>query len=79
MQFPKVFLYQFCSYIRLADIGERGKPYFMHIFASIVDNFVDNFISFLRDRFYAGFYTVYKVIHNLENTKAGVMVLDERL
>ena len=33
----------------------------MHIFASIVDNFVD------------------KVIHNLENTKAGVMVLDERL
>ena len=31
MQFPKVFLYQFCSYIRLADIGERGKPYFMRV------------------------------------------------
>ena len=28
MQFPKVFLYQFCSYIRLADNEERGKPYF---------------------------------------------------
>ena len=31
MQFPKVFLSQFCSYIRLADIGERGKPYFMRV------------------------------------------------
>lgn len=31
MQFPKVFLYQFCSYMRLADIGERGKPYFMRV------------------------------------------------
>ena len=31
MQFPKVFLYQFCSYIRLSDIGERGKPYFMRV------------------------------------------------
>ena len=31
MQFPKVFLYQFCSYMILADIGERGKTYFMRV------------------------------------------------
>lgn len=31
MQFPKVFLYRFRSYMRLADIGERGKPYFMRV------------------------------------------------
>ena len=31
MQFPKVFLYRFCSYMRLTDNGERGKPYFMRV------------------------------------------------
>ena len=31
MQFPKVFLYQFCSYMRLTNNGERWKPYFMRV------------------------------------------------
>ena len=31
MQFPKVFLYLFGSFMRLTDNGERGKPYFMRV------------------------------------------------
>ena len=31
MQFPKVFLYQFCGYMRLTDEGERWKPCFMRV------------------------------------------------
>ena len=31
MQFPKVFLYLFYSYMRLTNNGERWKPYFMRI------------------------------------------------
>ena len=31
MQFPKVFLYRFYSYMGLTDNGERGKPCFMRV------------------------------------------------
>lgn len=31
MQFPKVFLYLFGSFMWLTDNGERGNPYFMRV------------------------------------------------